>query len=62
MTIIKFDSEKADALIRDLTTISSNLDSNFTKIHNNSRNREISLSDSRLQVWANKTETIDVLI
>ena len=36
MAIIKFDSEKADALIRDLNRISSDIESNLGKVYNNS--------------------------
>ena len=39
MAIIKFDSEKADALIRDLNRISSDIDSNCGKVYNNSRKK-----------------------
>lgn len=60
MAIIKFDSEKADALIRDLNRISSELDSNFSKVYSNSHGKEISLTDSRLKVYAYRNKTVDV--
>ena len=61
MAIIKFDSEKADALIRDLNRISSDIESNLGKVYNNSHGKEISLNDSRLKVYAYRNKTIDVV-
>ena len=60
MAIIKFDSEKADALIRDLNRISSDIESSLGKVYNNSYGKEINLSDSRLKVYAYRNKTIDV--
>ena len=60
MAIIKFDSEKADALIRDLKKISSDIESNMGKVYTNSFGKEINLSDSRLKVYAYRNKTIDV--
>lgn len=61
MTIIKFDSEKADALIRDLTKISSDIESNLGKVYTNSYGKEISLSDTRLKVYAYRDKLIDIV-
>lgn len=60
MAIIKFDSEKADALIRDLKKISSDIESNMGKVYTNSYGKEINLNDSRLKVYAYRNKTIDV--
>ena len=60
MAIIKFDSEKVDTLIRDLNRISSDIESNLGKVYNNSYGKEISLTDSRLKVYAYRNKTIDV--
>lgn len=61
MAIIKFDSEKADALIKDLNRISSEIESSLGKVYNNSYGKEINLSDSRLKVYAYRNKIIDVV-
>ncbi len=60
MAVIKFDSEKADALIRDLKKISSDIDSNMRKVYSNSYGKEINLNDSRLKVYDYRNKTVDV--
>ncbi len=61
MAIIKFDSEKADALIKELQKISSDIDSNMGKVRRNSYGKEINLNDSRLKVYAYRNKTVDVV-
>ena len=56
MAIIKFDSEKADALIRDLNRISSDIESNLGKVYNNSHGKEISLNDKTGDIGINKLD------
>ena len=61
MAVIKFDSEKADALIRDLNRISSELDSNFIKVYNIMRGKEINLTDAKLKVYTFIDKVIDIV-
>ena len=61
MAIIKFDSEKADALIKDLTQISSDIESNLGKVYTNTYGKEINLNDSRLKVYAYRDKVIEMV-
>ena len=60
MAVIKFDSEKADALIRDLMKISSDIESNLGKVYTNSYGKEINLNDSRLKVYGFRNKVIQI--
>lgn len=61
MAVIKFDSEKADTLIKDLTQISSDIESNLGKVYTNTYGKEINLNDSRLKVYAFRDKVIEMV-
>ncbi len=60
MASIKFDREKANNLVKELTRFSTDIESNLSGIKNTVTGREISLNDSRLKVYGYRDKTIEV--
>ena len=61
MSVIKFNSDKADALIRDLNKISADIESNLRSVYANSYGKEINLSSSSLKVYAYRDKIVDIV-
>lgn len=60
MASIKFDREKANNLVKELTRFSTDIESNLSGIKNTVTGREISLNDSRLKVYGYRDKTIEI--
>ena len=61
MAVIKFDKDKARTLIKELSVISSDIETNLNGIRSSVIDKEISLLDSRLKVFGFRDKVIEII-